>query len=188
MIIVEGMDNTGKTTLAKTLARDLQLPYVHLDKPTDKQVVFQDIIECLNYSKPLEIRDRFTPISEMIYGPICRGESLLEGDHWRWINMLGRSQSLLIHCRPPDEKVFHWNDRDQMDGVIDNSQTLLEAYDSVFSCLKVSYPQILIEYDYTNHERDYEKVLRAAILMKEAQETLVKSLNGLEEIFKNQFV
>jgi len=69
MIIIEGPDNVGKTTLANQLAKDLGVEVVHSIKPTD----FQAGVDRLNWmaSNPLIIYDRVSCISEAVYGPIC---------------------------------------------------------------------------------------------------------------------
>ncbi|MHA1302179.1 MAG: hypothetical protein ACTSPI_00555 [Candidatus Heimdallarchaeaceae archaeon] len=79
MIIIEGSDGSGKTTLAKMLHSIFKIPYIHsLQKlPYNKDIAE----ERYNWYRLLLgvkiIMDRCYVISEAIHGPLLRGESLI---------------------------------------------------------------------------------------------------------------
>jgi hypothetical protein len=58
----------------------------------------------------------------------------------------------IVHCRPPLERILHFDERDQMPGVIENARELYEAYDNVMK--GVAHYQRVIVYDYT--QQTYE--------------------------------
>lgn len=130
MIILEGMDNTGKSTLAKALSKEfgIAIDTTGRIKTLQKCVEFQ--MGCMVNSE-LIIYDRIRVISEGIYGAIIRGENIF-GENWGlYLEMFLRTNPLVIYCRPPNKEIFNFGDREQMDGVIDERTALLAKYDKV---------------------------------------------------------
>ena len=94
IIVVEGPDGAGKTTLAKKLAEALEYPYFHFGEPEPGVDQFMMSREFLaNHNKG--IIDRFYP-SGIVYGEIMRGKpdfspsqvAMLEGQFGKNIVML----------------------------------------------------------------------------------------------------
>lgn len=137
MLIVEGPDNSGKSTLVRRLAEDAKLLLVaNKRKPTMKCQVF----EFLNLAIPLSKRfptifDRWSPISEAVYGPVIRGHSILsfhDEEIARAAPILAGLQPMLIYCRPDDETIESTiRDRSQMAGVPEKIKDLIRSYDHV---------------------------------------------------------
>jgi ABC-type cobalamin/Fe3+-siderophores transport system ATPase subunit len=108
VIVVEGPDGAGKTTLIKALVEYWQLPIA-------PRVVQKDTTTTINIAHWVEnnvrqgwqplIFDRHRLISEPIYGPILRGHQDPHFTHLPWMRtQLGRfyeSQPLVIYCLPP---------------------------------------------------------------------------------------
>jgi len=151
MIIVEGFDNTGKTTLAEHLSDAFGLPI--LTRRTTGADGIPFIMETLSILilEPLAILERHPVTAEWVYGPILRDKNALNEDPilWDyWVRKLLRSNPLVIYCRPPDDLVFNFGTRKQMDGVIDKSKSILDRYDLLFWELD-NRGFSLIRYDYS---------------------------------------
>lgn len=144
LIIVEGMDNTGKSTLIQTLAEEFRLPTARTYKKPDSSKEIHIWDAWCNSCPHHLILDRHPAISDLIYGPILRGITY---------SGLGLAQDVregnfLIYCRPSIEVIEQTiNDRDQLEGVVDNSRKLLHAYDYLMEEL---HPDVI--YDYTQKE------------------------------------
>ncbi len=176
MIIVEGPDGAGKTTLIKKLSADLHVP-VHERAVTSDGVPtlstqngraanlavwsFNDIRTMPE--QPMSIYDRYPLVSEYVYGPVVRG--FLDSNFISPIMHLAIRQlavkSLVIFCRPPNDEIaenlFGAPAKDEMAGVAVKYQELAAAYDA----LKMFWPGDCIGYDYTRNN-DYGNVLVAS--------------------------
>lgn len=151
MIILEGPDNAGKTTLAKQLSKALGIPERHSERPNPAWTP----VECLEHSsrqlRPQRaILDRVYAISEPIYGPVCRGKSALGDKAREAILDLYQRPYLIIYCRPRRATILQNAGREQMPGVLENHVQLIQRYDDFmldicrFSKCKV------IQYDWQN--------------------------------------
>ncbi len=144
MIIVEGMDNSGKTTLVQRLSIDLKLLVLN-NRRRPKEA--QDIKDYVDMITPLcrtfpTILDRFAPISEPIYGPICRNSHLLtEGEVHDLLQHISiYNKPLVIYCRPDKDRILKFDDSiEQMDGVIKHAPALVEAYDRSMKNLQMNW-------------------------------------------------
>lgn len=164
MIIVEGCDNSGKTTLVSALSGDLRLlSIVNRQRPLS----LQDSYAYLTRVLPLALRfatifDRWQPISEPIYGPICRGVHLFNDAHIQNQFRMTKNmalQPLVIYCRPSIEKIMDFGEREQMAGVIENAPAIVAAYDHQIEWLKQHFP--VVRYDF---ERDtYDHIKQVAL-------------------------
>lgn len=153
MIIVEGMDNTGKSTLVKKLSKDLKLLTINNQRrPTSIPEAFRylDGVIYMAASFPV-IVDRWQPISEPIYGPICRDVTLFPpASLARMMKMTSSTEPLIIYCRPPDPVVLDFKD-EQMDGVIRHASALLDQYDISMNNLSATGFTV-ISYDWTSDD------------------------------------
>lgn len=132
MIIIEGMDNTGKTTLISRIVNKFpQLELIKSPGPdqADQPTWIRNELQKTNQ----RVYDRFPLISEEIYGPEIRGYSAL-GDNWSplWTELI-KQDPLIIYCRPPRDVILKTlYDREQMEGVTSHSRNLINLYDSFF--------------------------------------------------------
>lgn len=160
MIIVEGMDNTGKTTLIQRLIREsgrgklAAMVSLGPNQPTLKQFHWIDKqIKDSCLGNQLMVYDRFLPICDAVYGPILRKGSLWSNNHLILLELLEKANPLIIYARPhKDSVITGFSDgREQMDGVIENAQFLLKAYDNIMVDLDKKGFNI-ITYNYLKNE------------------------------------
>lgn len=149
MIIVEGMDNSGKSTLCKKLSLQFGITI----NSVKERLKTKD--ECIKYqldsmfSPELKIYDRMRVTSEMVYGEILR-ENLFKEDGWYYISILLRCNPLIIYCRPPVHQILNFGERGQMDGVIEESSRLLERYDKIMKEINTLASSRIVYYNWDN--------------------------------------
>lgn len=101
-IIIIGMDNTGKTTLANELSNRLNFKHIKSPGPNfTKEEMYKSIIEQLSSDEDL-ILERFSIVEEIIYGNRLRNKSKFTTSDLIDIN--NKYKPLFIYCRPSDEK------------------------------------------------------------------------------------
>lgn len=159
MIIVEGMDNTGKTTLVEKIAK--QYPTLQRDGslgPNTPAELIARVVRMIARADVGEmwLYDRTPLISEEVYGSELRGESALLGVWGYLADQVLLQRPLIIHCDPPEEHVrASFKDRDQMEGVEQRISRLLARYRSVVQRLRDrgswSYPTMarIVVHDWT---------------------------------------
>lgn len=152
MIIIEGMDGSGKTSLAQKLSFRLgNVPikrFVTSDGPTNYDLLVKKTKAALTElhdqvtqnQRPVVIYDRFPLVSEAVYGSILRGRNHF-GDEWvALINLLLALDPIVVYCRPKIGLILQ-NIREtadsQMDGVVSRARKLINAYDELVSWLQV---------------------------------------------------
>jgi GTPase SAR1 family protein len=138
LIVVEGLDNTGKTTLVEQLVKDFpQLEYnPSIGNKHDLPQIHTQAWESINHDTPLKIWDRARFISEYVYNPILQNRELAF-DTEEWLYMLAeyiRRPQLVIYCfRTPDRLIKDFDEREQLAGVFEHIPELMEAYDRVWN-------------------------------------------------------
>lgn len=108
MIIIEGPDGSGKSTLIRQLSKDLALPIAPKVVSSDtKPLVDLDKWTELNLNAGFQevLFDRHRLISEPIYGPATRSQQHVRFMDLGWMSeMMGRFYGLdpiIIYCLPP---------------------------------------------------------------------------------------
>jgi len=136
MIIVEGADNVGKTTLIKQLLStdpSLRLLKRERFKPgKDQGSIAQTYLRALLPANRDRVRhansiaDRFFA-SECIYGELFRGGCRMSpGEHLAILQLLRSYHALVVYCAPPRETVLAtWTKREQ---AYDNPGPIYDAY------------------------------------------------------------
>lgn len=150
MLIFTGMDNSGKTTLAKKASQDLGLPIIKSIGPnhtTDKKHVwFLDQMAREKAYPGSVIFDRFLPFEEMVYGKVLRGDPIYSLDD-PYMKSLKDLNPTIIYTRPSSETIFNWDGREQMPGVIARKEELLRAWDDLMWKLQ-ALGWVVVVYDY----------------------------------------
>lgn len=154
MIICEGPDNAGKTTLLKRLSGEFYLPIIKSPGPMEEKEIFKWCINQMYHpDSDFIFYDRFAAISDCIYGPLIRGGSpFIEKEEGKAIQNLLKYKAVIIYCRPPEENILNFQ-KPEMDGVIDNAHKMINDYDELTGRLLINGWNILL-YDYT-HQGDY---------------------------------
>lgn len=146
-LIVLGMDNTGKTTLAEQLSKELNTVVIKSEGPKLTQLEMEaNIYANMTNSHDL-ILERFCFFEEMVYGKILRGKSKFNYKS-KVFKYIKEAQPTIIYCRPSKFVIETWREREQMEGVIDNSDKLLIQYDKVIKKAQ-KHGLKVIKYDYT---------------------------------------
>ena len=169
MIIVEGPDNSGKTTLVKQLHDDLDLisfDHPHGPPKNSDELVSRTANMLMKIRGPRVIADRTPLIGEVIYGSIMR-------DHNMWtekesyykmlkdifLKAIKNNMVFLIYCRPPDEKVLNFDTHEvksydtleHLKGLEIHKRKILKAYDELLPSIASA------TYDYTK-EGSYKQL------------------------------
>lgn len=155
MVIVIGMDNTGKTTLVEGMRKKMSL--VNYNKspgilPPDIQKDWL-VVQATKKSKRVELYERFPLFEEMVYGPVLRQASNFQwGDSY--FKLIKDLKPLIIYTRPTLQTVLDFKDREQMDGVIREAKTLLNRFDELAFRLMADKWKVL-PYDYDVYPVDW---------------------------------
>ena len=134
MIIVEGMDNSGKDYLCKSLSKELGLKMEASLGPASR-------LQALNYIRKtctlqsIALHNRYFIISESVYGPVLRGKSFFGDAELIAFEILARADPMIVYCRPDDGAIKNWQQRAQMKGVKENAPRLIQRYDYVMDKL-----------------------------------------------------
>lgn len=161
-IVVEGFDNSGKSTLAKQFGLDILHP-----GPRPKNSA--ELTACLEAQLPQArlpvVLDRITAISNIMYDPrslhLCN-----PAFYWDYLSqMIATPGFVIIYCRPPIEKIADfstheiksYDDQKRIDWLSQNYKYIVERYDGWMSSL----PHMV--YDYTQPDPN---VIEAAFNMQ----------------------
>jgi thymidylate kinase len=160
IIVVEGTDNAGKTTLALSIAKQMKAIYVKSENIPPKNEYLNQysfiLTAASEYGNGIVISDRHHAVSEPIYGPLVRGASSIDVQQ---AEFQLRSIEVFIFCRPPNERITKtMNERKQMAGVDRNIDKIIERYDKFF--LREDIRGRTWRYDWT---KDSEQLLMAEI-------------------------
>jgi len=149
-IIVVGMDNTGKTTLVNQLADYYGCESIKsLGPGYSRQEMIDEIKRKLDLPGK-KILERFSIIEECVYGNVLRNDPKFTIDDMDWIRDY---DFVIVYCRPEDEVIYNFGDREQMVGVIEEKDKLVRAFDD----LMINLSQrgfVVIPYDWTKMNID----------------------------------
>lgn len=161
-IIIEGADGSGKTSLLEYLRGEISNLETIRNTLEDKQNFNQwwpMAMAPLRLAVP--IHDRFF-YSELVYGPVIRGK--INAEPWLVQHMqewLGRD-AFLIYARPPREVILlHLEEKEQMLGVRQNINELIDRYDELLLSQYDRYKRRFYTYDWTSLRTEPAAVLEA---------------------------
>ena len=134
MLIVEGPDGGGKTTLIRELSEKLNIPIAPrvVSKRTEAMLELRDWVDNnLEEGFQRTIFDRHRLISESIYGPVLRDQQNAGFDDLEWVGpRLGRFYQIapiIIYCMPPLEVVKANLEND------DDNEVVLPRINSIYA-------------------------------------------------------
>ena len=100
IIILEGIDGSGKTTLAQQISHQTGYPIIHKTQPKDeaeKKLMIGEYLQVIRTNKNA-IFDRCW-YSEMAYGPVMRDTSVITFPQMYELERLAaKSGAMIIHC------------------------------------------------------------------------------------------
>lgn len=178
MIILEGPDNSGKSTLGRKLAKKFDLVLKHSIRPDKSWVTHEVLRHSRSQLIPSRIiQDRVYAISEYIYGNIIRGHTALGPFHAQALRDLYSRDHLIIYCRPQMKTILNNKGRDQMEGVLDHHEAIVKEYDDVMGDIARYSSNRVISYDWETmpNEYIYERVA-AHLLEMDSRESSIQYL------------
>jgi GTPase SAR1 family protein len=149
-IIVVGMDNTGKTTLVNQLKEFYKCESIKSPGPNyTRQEMIDEIKKDLDLPNKV-ILERFSILEELVYGNVLRNHSKFRLDDMDWVRDY---DFVIIYCRPEDKVIYNFGDREQMAGVIEEKEKLVEAWDNlIIDLARIGF--VVIPYDCTKMNLD----------------------------------
>lgn len=168
MICIEGLDNSGKSTLVEKLCKDFpqlqRVPSIGNKHPSAEEITRQ-AWEVLDNDRrsPLQVVDRLRFFSEYIYNPKYTKRPLsFGGDDWfmMWTQYFRRPQ-LFIYCKRPLARVLEsFDEREQFEGLKDKMSEIEALYEKLTGFVEFCFEKFehvghkFIRYDYelTNYD------------------------------------
>lgn len=138
MIIVEGFDGSGKTTLADKIGALLKWPVLYTGGPTKDEA---DVLSCLLRSRQRMtkrcVQDRITHVSEAAYSIHSHPNKAARAiDNLRDIG----PNVMFVYCRPPVDFLMQelsghtrkeWDTDEHMAKVVANARQIVSVYDTL---------------------------------------------------------
>ena len=148
-LVLEGADNSGKTTLAKDLRQlNPRLKYLHAgsaprDEDHEALCMLHQYEKC---ARPNVIVDRVTCISQQVYQ-----NKVFDSRYMRELDKLLRIGVLIVYCRPSTDRLmsfekFTWRDEESeayKQKVLDNQHEYIHRYDKIME----QVPHIHYDFD-----------------------------------------
>lgn len=168
MIILEGVDNSGKSTVGRQIVDHMttmtgnEFDLIHSPGPLDKAAgMVKWLVNELLEENPYAIHDRVSLISDVVYAPVVRKQlsyyvekSIQQG----MSQIIQDRPHLIIYCRPHMKTVLTNGGRDQMDGVIENHETLLKEYDVLMKRYQLKGFNVF-EYDWEKGDNHFDELI-----------------------------
>lgn len=156
MIVIEGCDGTGKTTLVNSLVQDLHLnvgPRGTANRDELYKVTREDTYTALAravgaWGSP-EIWDRLGPFSDPIYARVMGRDVAFTLDELKYCESIFKVlRCPVILCSVPLEVAeANQEQSHQMEGVSDNFKYIWEMYNTLRDRMLETYPNFFV-YDY----------------------------------------
>lgn len=191
MLIFTGMDNSGKTTIVNKVAKDLGLPVVKSLGPhhsiDEKHIWLLDQMTREKNFPGSVIFDRFLPFEEMVYGKVLRDGPIYSLDD-PYMKSLKDLNPTIVYTRPHSSTIFNWDGREQMDGVMEQKEKLLAAWDDLMWGLMARGWNVQVyDYEAENEKEEESRKLHDHIMnlgemfLQGMKDTLDKNQEDEEE-------
>ena len=149
ILIIEGPDGSGKTTLANKLSEQTGWPVIHRVQPktdADKQQMLAEYIRIIKNGKNA-ILDRGW-YSEMAYGPIMRDASVISYPQmYELERLLAKKGALIIYCTDSPEILWQRATRRGED-YITNYETFVAICEAFDEIMEVPHIIPVVRYGY----------------------------------------
>lgn len=153
MIVFEGPDNAGKSTIAKLVARTFDIPYQTAGPaPKNESEKISCLLSQLGLSGSIVVQDRLTAISQRVYSDASNRR--LEEECLRI--MINVPRFIVVYCRPPERtlmdfsthKVKSYDTEESLSKIVSNQHIYIQRYDELMKRI----PHI--QYDWTDDQVD----------------------------------
>lgn len=150
IIILEGPDGSGKTTLAEKLQKQTGYQLLHRVQPKteeDKQRMMDEYVQVLRTGKNC-ILDR-SWYSEMVYGPIMRDHSVIcYPQMYELERLAAKYGGLIIHCTAPENVLWKRCLRRGEDYITDRDtfHKICKGFDEIMHHIPHVIPVVTYEY------------------------------------------
>lgn len=170
-VIVEGIDGSGKTTLAERIASEFGAEYQHVGPPREDMSAFAEHVEYALGTNVVarSVFDRFH-FGCFAYGPIWRPANDHDGigdfrrAEWDFFEMLIRPHCLVVLCDPSWTTIETWwrnRGSDRQFAEYEESLDLLhQVYDRFHKAREVT-TLYTVDYDYNHGDAAWEAVVEA---------------------------
>lgn len=149
IIIIEGPDGSGKTTLAELLSKQTGYPVVHRTQPKteeEKAKMMDSYIELIKSGKNA-ILDRAW-YSEMVYGPVMRDTSVIGYPAMYDLEkMLAKRGCIIIYCTDKPETLWRRATRRGED-YITSYETFIKICEGFDKVMAVPHLVPVVKYGY----------------------------------------
>ena len=149
IIIIEGADGSGKTTLANLLSKQTGYPVVHRSQPKteeEKQQMRQMYVDTINTGRNM-IFDRCW-YSEMAYGPVMRDTSVISYPEMYLLEeKLAKHGAIIIYCTDDPKTLWRRATKRGEDYItdFDTFESICANFDAIMS---VPHLVPVVKYDY----------------------------------------
>jgi thymidylate kinase len=135
VVVLEGCDGTGKTTLATTLVFQHGYTVIHSSRTPDEIDLLTWYRSILSTPGKIALDRSF--ISELVYGPLQRGRSRLTGSDAAQLALIVAARGgVLVHLTGrPETIVARLRARDGSAPSLERISALTDAYRTVFDAL-----------------------------------------------------
>ena len=149
IIIIEGPDGSGKTTLAEKLSRQTKYPILHRTQPKtdeEKKLMMGEYLQTIRSGKNM-IFDRCW-YSEMAYGPVMRDASVISyPEMYELEEQLAKCGAIIIYATGPKAALWQRCQKRGEDYITsrDNFNAICENFDKIMS---VPHHIPVVRYEY----------------------------------------
>lgn len=146
-IILEGFDNSGKSTLASYLSEKLKMPIHHPGgPPKNDDEAFKCLDEQIKLAKEPIIIDRVTSISRQCYDKNKLFNVVLT-DALK--TLLNQPRAILVYCRPPTNVLHDWKGHETKDyDSTDHIEYIMDQADNIIS----NYDRLMAQVPHISHD------------------------------------
>jgi hypothetical protein len=161
MLIVEGPDNAGKSTLIGQIKETFNIESIHAGGPpknlrdieTRRAAAFKNCLIGI-------VQDRNYLISDIVYGSVLRKSPCY--NNFRLLLQMLQLKPLVIYCRPRLEQLLEMKNhevkahetQEHVDSVVENQKTIVEHYDELMKI--VGMHTTVLTYDYNKGFPEYQ--------------------------------
>jgi len=142
MLIVEGMDGTGKSTIVDSLSKNGFERY-HFEYDVRNQDLMTKYLSVLSRTEGQKIALDRSFISELVYGPVLRGTSRLNTEQLKYLLQAYNVRGFqLVYLNASKETLLERRKHDQQDYAVITSHydQLYEQYNSIIGVCSEHIP------------------------------------------------